>query len=177
MDKNNHSFGQRFQRYYLPTLLIVALILILWMTQSNPPRMNSDFIPNEHLLEIVIGYIVLGAELAAAFVVATAGLHAVFSYLRGLLDKSLTAQIKSSESIRLRMGHKLSLALEFAVAADILRLAISPTASDLLVLFAIILLRILLNYFLEHDIERIREYKLVPELDQAYGLTEDETGN
>ena len=102
----------------------------------------------------------------------TGALHALVSYMRRLMDRSLLNQIKGSEAIRLRFGHKLSLSLEFAMASDILRLAVSPTFSSIIILFTIILLRVLLNYFLEHDIEVIREYGILPELDKLHNKYE-----
>jgi uncharacterized membrane protein len=53
----------------------------------------------------------------------------------------------------------LNLGLEFAVASDILRLVIAPSTQDILILFAIIMLRVLLNFILEHDIETIQTHK------------------
>jgi uncharacterized membrane protein len=70
----------------------------------------------------------------------------------------MTKQINSTEQIRLRMGHMLNLGLEFAMASDILRLAVSPTTADVIILFAIVLLRILLNYFLEREIRSSQEF-------------------
>jgi uncharacterized membrane protein len=45
------------------------------------------------------------------------------------------------------------LALEFALAADIVRTAIAPTWDDIGRLGAIALIRTALNYFLERDME------------------------
>jgi uncharacterized membrane protein len=67
-------------------------------------------------------------------------------------------QINSTERIRLRMGHMLNLGLEFAMASDILRLAVSPSTGDVIILLAIVLLRILLNYFLEREIRSSEEF-------------------
>ena len=174
-DKHNNIkiFLSKLSEYYLPTLLILGLILTLNLSKSNPNAGTSTVIPHEEVLELVVGYAVFFCEMAAVFIIGTAALHALIGYLRRLLDRVYIKQIKSSESLRLRLGHKLSLGLEFAVAADILRLAVSPTYNDIILLFAIILLRILLNYFLEHDIQIIREYNLVPELNDLSGPEQD----
>ena len=47
----------------------------------------------------------------------------------------------------------LALGIEFTLASDILRTAVAPTRSDILTLGAVILLRTLLNLFLEREIE------------------------
>ena len=54
--------------------------------------------------------------------------------------------------MRLQLGRWLSLALEFELAADILRTAIAPTWEEIGKLAAIAALRTLLNYFLEREI-------------------------
>ena len=56
--------------------------------------------------------------------------------------------------IRLALGRWLALGLEFALAADILRTAISPTWREIGQLAAIAVLRTALNFFLEREIER-----------------------
>lgn len=157
---------EQISEYFLPTILILGLILILNLLTENPVDEFSSLVPEEKIIEKIVGYVVMACELAAVFVIGTAAIHALISYIRRLFDRSLTTQIKISESIRLRFGHKLSLGLEFAVASDILRLAVSPSSRDIIILFAIVLLRILLNYFLEHDIHMISAYNLIPELAQ-----------
>jgi uncharacterized membrane protein len=87
----------------------------------------------------------------------SAVLRAVISYTRHLLDP-MSRQINFTERIRLRLGHMLNLGLEFAMGSDILRLAVSPTTADIIILFAIVLLRILLNYFLEREIRSSAEF-------------------
>nr|MBA3922947.1 DUF1622 domain-containing protein [Nostocaceae cyanobacterium] len=50
--------------------------------------------------------------------------------------------------------------LEFTVASDILRTAVAPTRQDILNLAAIVLLRTLLNYFLEQEIRQGEQNRL-----------------
>jgi uncharacterized membrane protein len=58
------------------------------------------------------------------------------------------------KEVRMRFGAWLLLGLEFALAADIIRTAISPTWSDIGQLAAIALIRTFLNYFLERDLDK-----------------------
>ncbi|HOA22296.1 MAG TPA: DUF1622 domain-containing protein [Anaerolineaceae bacterium] len=167
---SNYSLWTKLASYYLPTLLIIGLILIMTTGLTNPVPTPESCIAQEPLLHMIVGYAALFCELAAIFVIVTGAAHALASYVRRLLDRNLMNQIKGSEATRLRLGHKLSLSLEFAMASDILRLAVSPNFSTIIVLFTIILLRVLVNFFLEHDIEVIREYNILNELKQ----TEDE---
>jgi uncharacterized membrane protein len=95
----------------------------------------------------------------AVFIEATAGvlvgLAAVEATLRALpLFVSRTAPPDAKEQVRLRLGRWLALALEFELAADILRTAIAPTWNEIGQLAAIIVLRTALNYFLQAEIDK-----------------------
>ena len=57
-----------------------------------------------------------------------------------------------------RFGVWLLLGLEFELAADIIRTAVSPTWQDIGELAAIAAIRTFLNYFLEKDVERAEEW-------------------
>ena len=61
------------------------------------------------------------------------------------------------ENIRLKLGRWLALALEFELAADILRTAVAPTWEEIGKLGAIVVLRTALNYFLQREIEHVTE--------------------
>ncbi len=157
-----------FGHYFLPTILIAGLVFLLQISTTSFYTSEISPIPGEHILEIVVGYAVLMCELFAALVIGIAAVQGMIRYFRtNFRSKPIIRSISDVEANRLRMGHRLSLGLEFAVAADILRLAISPKVSYLLVVFAIILLRVLLNYFLEHDSQTIRECHYVEELQDA----------
>ncbi|MCI0350222.1 MAG: DUF1622 domain-containing protein [Acidobacteriales bacterium] len=56
--------------------------------------------------------------------------------------------------IRLTLGRWLALALELALAADILRTVMLPTWDEIGKLSAIVVLRTVLNYFLQREIEQ-----------------------
>jgi len=144
--------NEHWMSYILPVALIAGLVALLTIIAGRPAEKTESFIPQEALLTQVVGYIILAAEAAAAFVIGSAVVRAVISYVQHILDP-MTRQINFTEQIRLRLGHMLSLGLEFAMGSDILRLAVSPTTADVIILFAIVLLRILLNYFLEREIQ------------------------
>jgi len=77
----------------------------------------------------------------------------------------LVRQMRRSEALRIGLGPQLSLSLEFAMASDILRIARSPSFSEIIILLAIVLLRVLLNSFLDYEIETICEKENLPELE------------
>ena len=58
------------------------------------------------------------------------------------------------ERVRLRLGRWLAVALEFELAADVLRTAVAPTWDEIGQLAAIVVLRTLLNFFLQKEIDK-----------------------
>ena len=69
---------------------------------------------------------------------------------------------EAKEDVRLRLGRWLALALEFLLAADILRTAVAPTWSEIGQLAAIATIRTALNFFLQLEIDRAEQRKAVP---------------
>lgn len=158
-DENLHvpRSDEHWMHYILPVALIAGLVALLIVISQQPPDELQPIIPQEEWLNVAAGYLIIAAEAAAAYVIGAAVIRAIISYTRHLLD-TMNRQINYTERIRLRLGHMLNLGLEFAMASDILRLAVSPTTGDVIILFAIVLLRILLNYFLEREIRASAEF-------------------
>ncbi len=63
--------------------------------------------------------------------------------------------LKCNESIRLKLGSYLVLALEFFIASDIIKTIITPTWQGLGILGAIVVIRTILSYFLTKDLKKI----------------------
>lgn len=61
----------------------------------------------------------------------------------------------SLNSIRESFGHRIAIALEFFLAADLLSLIFSPTTEDLYRIGAIVVIRIAINYFLDNEIDNM----------------------
>jgi uncharacterized membrane protein len=105
----------------------------------------------ESYLQPVMGVLVVIVEAAGALVVVTAVLR-VFTLF---FFKQFSSEEPDLSRLRLMLGQHMIMGLEFQVAADILKTAISPTWNDILLLAALIGLRTLLNYLLEQEIEHI----------------------
>ncbi len=61
--------------------------------------------------------------------------------------------VELNDVIRIKLGSYLVLALEFFIAADIVRTIITPTWQSLGVLGAIVVIRTILSYFLARDMK------------------------
>ena len=99
----------------------------------------------DHFIPVVeaIGALVISVGVVVAFVVY------VFSELR--------IRPVAYEHVRLILGRFLALGLEFQLAADILKTAVSPSWEDIEQLAAIVAIRTALNYFLAQEIEKAAE--------------------
>ncbi|HEY9724850.1 MAG TPA: DUF1622 domain-containing protein [Chroococcales cyanobacterium] len=137
----------------LPLGLIFGLVLLLSLNIGEGTPGESAASPLESWLKIIVGYLAAGAEIAAAIVIGLGIIRGIWDYLRQLLSRS-RKHVDATEAIRLKLGRVLALGLEFTVASDILRTAVAPTRQDILNLGAIVLLRTLLNYFLEREIQQ-----------------------
>ncbi len=104
-------------------------------------------------------------EGVAALIIAIAVLEGTFRTLRLVLQSfspSDGAQHEAKEDVRLRLGRWLALALEFLLAADILRTAVAPSWSEIGQLAAIATIRTALNFFLQLEIDKAEQRKATP---------------
>ena len=104
----------------------------------------------EELFKRLAGQIAFGVEVVAALIIAYGAAEALIGLIR-------TARLWTHGGRKLvwhRFGMWLILGLEFMLAADIVRTAISPTWEQIGQLAAIAIIRTFLNYFLEKDIEK-----------------------
>lgn len=143
----------------LPLALILGLVLLLSLNADGSGIQEGPSSPLEEWLKVIVGYLAAGAEIAAAIVIGGAVIRGLGTYLRQFFSRS-RQHFDATESIRLKLGRVLALGLEFTVASDILRTAVAPTRQDILNLGAIVLLRTLLNYFLEREIQQGEQHRL-----------------
>ena len=81
------------------------------------------------------------------------GVKAVYLlFYRRFFNHSLSTWI-----IRIKLWHYLVLSLEFLVAKDILESIVNPTTEWLITLWAIVVIRTVLSYFLNKEILEVKE--------------------
>ncbi len=123
----------------------------------------------EPLFKELTFYLAYAIEAAAALIIAAATTIAVAGSVRVLARRARTANTAGvphgtdQEKVRLELGRWLALALEFELAADILRTAVAPTWNEIGQLAAIVVLRTALNFFLRMEIEKAREASIPPD--------------
>jgi uncharacterized membrane protein len=105
----------------------------------------------EELFKTFAGYVALAVEGAAALLIVIGAVEALVHVLPSVFTRQTSLGVRRQVWVRFAMW--LLLGLEFELAADIIRTAISPTWTDIGQLGAIATIRTVLNYFLEKDIE------------------------
>ena len=78
----------------------------------------------------------------------------LFEFLKKEISGKIDA-IQLNETIRIKLGSYLVLALEFFIAGDIVKTIITPTWQSLGILGAIVVIRTILSYFLTKDLKKI----------------------
>ncbi|HTG92167.1 MAG TPA: DUF1622 domain-containing protein [Pyrinomonadaceae bacterium] len=107
----------------------------------------------EELFKTYAGHVALFVEAIAAIVIT---IGAVQAAVRLLIPsrRGIGTPHHRKKKVWLGFGVWLLLGLEFELAADIVRSAISPTWTEIGQLGAIAVIRTFLNYFLEKDVEK-----------------------
>jgi uncharacterized membrane protein len=116
----------------------------------------------EALFKSFARYVALGIEASAALLILAGAVEALIHVLSPAFAKESSPGIRRGAWVRFAVW--LLLGLEFELAADIIRTAISPTWTDIGKLGAIATIRTVLNYFLEKDIERYGESQATSEV-------------
>jgi uncharacterized membrane protein len=109
----------------------------------------------EEHFQAIAGAIALALEAIVVLIIAFAGLKAFIRTVPLLFNDDMMEADR--RGIWLRFASALLLALEFTLAADLIRSAISPSWDAIGKLAAIAAIRIALNFFLARDIENMAE--------------------
>ncbi|MGZ5372477.1 MAG: DUF1622 domain-containing protein [Aeromicrobium sp.] len=114
------------------------------MTQS----LNAFEILPESALRDMVDLMVWLIEACGAIVIMIGAIVALAKFAVALARRN----INQFSAVRLSLARFLVLGLEFQLAADVLRTAISPSFEEIGKLAAIATIRTLLNYFLNREI-------------------------
>ena len=113
----------------------------------------------ENELHRIVGYLVIVAEACGALVILLGVLRAISRYIRSFFSPH---PLRKAIALRLQLGQDMVMGLEFQVAADILKTAMSPTWNDVLLLVALVALRTVLNFILEQELRNIAADAMTP---------------
>lgn len=105
----------------------------------------------EDALQIAAGHVALALEAISMLVILVGGVEALYRTLWQMFRRHMAHGMR--RAAWLSMARWLVLALEFMLAADIVRTLIDPDWSALGKLAATAAIRTFLNYFLERDLQ------------------------
>ena len=113
----------------------------------------------EDYFKAITLWLATGTEASAAVLIGLAVIEgtigALWLFVPGMASRGKPdAPQDRKEEVRLRLGRWLAVALEFELAADTLRTAVAPTWNEIGQLAAIVVLRTVLNYFLQQEIDK-----------------------
>jgi uncharacterized membrane protein len=115
--------------------------------------LGEPAIPLEAQFSEIASYIALVIEAGAVLVVAFGASQALAAVITVVIRRS--AGEMEGRQIWIRFATWILLALEFALAADLVRTAVAPTWDDIAKLAVIATIRTMRNYFLAKDIAAI----------------------
>ena len=121
-----------------------------WGSRQSERGLGGRTIGLEDQFKEIAGFIALAIEAAAVLVVSYGSLQALAGVVGTAFSR--TADEMRGREIWLRFATWILLALEFALAADLVRTAVAPTWDDISKLAVIATIRTMLNYFLAKDI-------------------------
>ncbi|WP_199555696.1 DUF1622 domain-containing protein [Sandaracinobacteroides hominis] len=109
----------------------------------------------EENFQEIASYVALGIEAVVVIVLLYAAGEAILGMVKAIGHRGISTGAR--REVWFRFALWIILALEFALAADIIRSAIAPTWESIGQLAAIAAIRTFLNFFLVRDIESYNE--------------------
>ena len=84
-------------------------------------------------------------------------LLALWQFLSGFWSQTVMDEIAVIQKVRCRLGSYLVLSLEFMIVSDLLHSVMTQALEDLYFLAALVLLRTIIGYFLNKEIQELKE--------------------
>ena len=105
----------------------------------------------EPFLDVILNYVTIGIEVAAAIIIGISAVIAFIGYIR-TLSRRQKGEDSKGDAVRFRLAGGLLLALDLVVGSDILTTILDPSAEDLIRLSVIVAIRIVLGWSLSKEI-------------------------
>jgi uncharacterized membrane protein len=99
----------------------------------------------------IVTYVALFFSIFGAILIVYGGLRAIYK----ILKVELWRQSSDYNAIRIDFTSKIVLALEFFIAADLVRTIIQPTLNEVIVLAVIVAIRTVVGYSLDKEAKDI----------------------
>jgi uncharacterized membrane protein len=103
---------------------------------------------------VVINFVGLGLNAVGALITVWGIAISLVDFVRKEIVRSKDC-VTANETIRLKLGSYLVLALEIFIASDIVKTVVTPSWEGLGILGAIVVIRTILSYFLTRDLKKL----------------------
>jgi len=112
-------------------------------------------------LKSIFSYIKDFFEIAGVITITSGSLYAIYVYLKDFLLQKTNAILRYNK-FKISLGRSIVCGLELTVVADVISTTINQTYSKLGTLFLLVLIRTLISFFLNKDLESVpEEYRKV----------------
>ena len=108
-----------------------------------------------HALDSIIEWIALAVDVVASLVMVWGFVTAVLAFIHASLRTAAAERFKRLQMVRCGLGMKLVFALELMIISDLLHTVVSRSMDDLLFLGALVLIRTVVAYFLNQEIQEV----------------------
>ena len=108
-----------------------------------------------HIIHTIVESVAMGVDLIASVIMVWALLIAVFAFVKASFGGVPAERIQRLQMVRCDLGIKLVFALELLIISDLLQTVVSRTMESLLFLAALVLIRTIVAYFLNREIQEI----------------------
>lgn len=106
------------------------------------------------MIESIIGVITLLFGIAGAIIIVVGAIIAVFHLFQLIGKDTHKERFIALDSIRLEMGKYIVLGIEFFIGRDVIQSILVPSWNEIGMLFALIVMRTILSYFLTKEIQQ-----------------------
>ncbi len=101
---------------------------------------------------VIINVVSFALNIVGALIAIWGTVIALYAFIRKEFLRRAEA-VRLNDSIRIKLGSYLVLALEFFISADIVKTVITPTWEGVGILAVIVAIRTILSYFLTKDLK------------------------
>lgn len=107
----------------------------------------------EHILEWIIPYFYGALEMVGVAIIVIGSIRALVAFILSKFNFE-------DEDVKIQLAQALALALEFKMAAEILKTVTTRTIDELVVLSIIVILRVILTFVIHWEIKTSHEEKM-----------------
>ena len=109
-----------------------------------------------HEIHLVVEWVAVAIDLTASLIMVFAFVMAIVGFVSGAFGaRNAHSRIRNLKVVRCELGARLVFALELLIIADLLHTVISRSVDDLILVGGLVVIRTVIAYFLNKEIEEV----------------------